>query len=1008
MALVMVFAMTPSMTVFAEDGDPEAVDPETLEWQDVAVPMKPSDIPDYTHRQYYVNQQLLYNHYYAIKRAEIEADPEKYGDYTEEDIDRESALYALDILAYIEKSTIGIRPDDPVYHIRIAREDIDRVYYLPRDLEEFGFDDLSPFILEYHDYYDECDWNWIDEDHVTAAFTCFLGTEEHGDGTGDTVVYELSGSDIEKKTIREATENRDGEMECTASVDFLLFQASGEIKTYTDTHIFTIPATGDPRRLTITKQPEDQALRYPEGATFHVEVDDPGFVRSYQWYDTDAEGKPVRLDGLTAATDTLILPSTGYFDSTFDLFCVVTDRNGNKVTSEPAHVDVVNNHEHKPVFYVGEYALEPGDKLDLSATRLGSGTVTFDPNGNEVTLDNIRFSTDGFLFDTPSAPATGLFAACSGCTFDDGEFTVHVKGDCVVNNNYYDAEHYSGGVDFVGHFRASDVDADVKTLLVIDGDGRLELNGGSRGISTDSPLEIDAGFTYHNHKKDYGEAIYSGGILYVDKDANLDIRSFGPGIFTEGELYVYDGASVKIDATAPHVYSRVTELYGIVANGNMHLGDAKMDIDLHAIKETMFPYDGTIGGMTGICAYDIELQGTRVSIDIDAEKGDEPYAQNVFGIHGDALRGVYLDKGAKVDIKIDADIVSDVTEGIASGEIGNITLNPGTELNVDVRASGTVNGIDISKPLEVTDAKLKVSAESTTEDAAVFGILCPGTKINLSTFRDWVKVSAKDGVAIFANDQNSDTEYVPDYDPQLIVLQGEAQILTPEKGEVNRYGFPFRGSVIPGESIYDPASTEAPASEVVITVAHDCPSKDFTDVGLEDWFHEAVDYVVEKGLMNGVGKSKFDPNSTTTRAMIVTILYRLENSPDSGVQSSVSFEDVEPGSWYEEAVNWAAANGIVNGYSKTKFGPADPITREQFAAILYRYNKMGDGASGSKLQALSSYTDADEISDWAKEAMDWCVTAGIITGVTDTTLVPKGKSTRAQAATMLMRYCKSN
>ncbi len=113
MALVMVFAMTPSMTVFAEDGDPEAVDPGTLEWQDVAVPMKPSDIPDYTHRQYYVNQQLLYNHYYAIKRAEIEPDPEKYGDYTEEDIDRESALYALDILGYIEKSTIGIRPDDP-------------------------------------------------------------------------------------------------------------------------------------------------------------------------------------------------------------------------------------------------------------------------------------------------------------------------------------------------------------------------------------------------------------------------------------------------------------------------------------------------------------------------------------------------------------------------------------------------------------------------------------------------------------------------------------------------------------------------------------------------------------------------------------------------------------------------------------------------------------------------------------------------------------------------------
>ena len=87
----------------------------------------------------------------------------------------------------------------------------------------------------------------------------------------------------------------------------------------------------------------------------------------------------------------------------------------------------------------------------------------------------------------------------------------------------------------------------------------------------------------------------------------------------------------------------------------------------------------------------------------------------------------------------------------------------------------------------------------------------------------------------------------------------------------------------------------------------------------------------------------------------------------------------------------------------------DPITREQFAAILYRYNKMKEDSPISNLQSsISQYTDADEISDWAKEAMDWCVTAGIITGVTDTTLVPKGKSTRAQAATMLMRYCKNN
>ena len=109
---------------------------------------------------------------------------------------------------------------------------------------------------------------------------------------------------------------------------------------------------------------------------------------------------------------------------------------------------------------------------------------------------------------------------------------------------------------------------------------------------------------------------------------------------------------------------------------------------------------------------------------------------------------------------------------------------------------------------------------------------------------------------------------------------------------------------------------------------------------------------------------------------------------------------VEAGSWYEAAVNWASENGIVNGYSAEKFGPNDPITREQLAAILYRYKT---GVASSELQAISSFSDAGDISDWAADAMAWCVAEGIINGVTETTLEPQGRATRAQVATMLMR-----
>ena len=181
---------------------------------------------------------------------------------------------------------------------------------------------------------------------------------------------------------------------------------------------------------------------------------------------------------------------------------------------------------------------------------------------------------------------------------------------------------------------------------------------------------------------------------------------------------------------------------------------------------------------------------------------------------------------------------------------------------------------------------------------------------------------------------------------------------------------------------------------------HDCPSKDFTDVDPDAWYHEAVDYAVVEGLMNGVGNGKFDPDGTTTRAMIVTILHRLEGTP---VVNAVNpFDDVAADQWYTDAVIWANANGIVEGYGDGMFGPADNITREQFAAILYRYANYKDYDTG-KTADLSAYEDALSISSWALDAVKWANAEALITGRTATTLVPTGNTTRAEAATILMR-----
>ena len=182
------------------------------------------------------------------------------------------------------------------------------------------------------------------------------------------------------------------------------------------------------------------------------------------------------------------------------------------------------------------------------------------------------------------------------------------------------------------------------------------------------------------------------------------------------------------------------------------------------------------------------------------------------------------------------------------------------------------------------------------------------------------------------------------------------------------------------------------------------PTLPFTDVKSGDWFYEAVQYVYDKGMMTGVSADRFAPASTTTRGMIVTILYRLENEP--AVSGGSAFTDVESGAWYANAVAWAAANDIVNGTSATTFAPNSPITREQMAAILYRYAAY-KGYDVSQKADLSGYTDAASISGYAKDALAWANAQKLITGVTDTTLNPQGSATRAQVATILMRLCET-
>lgn len=201
--------------------------------------------------------------------------------------------------------------------------------------------------------------------------------------------------------------------------------------------------------------------------------------------------------------------------------------------------------------------------------------------------------------------------------------------------------------------------------------------------------------------------------------------------------------------------------------------------------------------------------------------------------------------------------------------------------------------------------------------------------------------------------------------------------------------------------LFDPGEFEDPWGD------WENPWGDFEDLDPDQWYWEAVEYCLENGLMEGMDNGLFFPNAKTTRAQLVTILWRLEGSP-AGDKADLTFDDVKAYAWYADAVAWAAETGIVKGFDDTTFGPNKNITREQLVTILYRY--AGEKDYDTTIHLLPSiliYKDAGEISDWALEPMQWAVSQQIISGTGDGNLSPGDKATRAQIASIFHRFCEN-
>jgi len=187
------------------------------------------------------------------------------------------------------------------------------------------------------------------------------------------------------------------------------------------------------------------------------------------------------------------------------------------------------------------------------------------------------------------------------------------------------------------------------------------------------------------------------------------------------------------------------------------------------------------------------------------------------------------------------------------------------------------------------------------------------------------------------------------------------------------------------------------------TVIQPLSATPFTDVQRRDWFHDAVAFVFDHGIINGTTATTFEPTGPLSRAMMVTVLYRMAGTP--GVTGQPAFTDVPPDEWFSDAVVWAYAQGIVQGVTAEIFAPVALITRQEVAVILHRYAQaMGEDVTVPEDLQLAQFTDRDTVSDWAWEAMRWSVYNGLVGGSTPTTINPLGTAVRAECAMILMRY----
>lgn len=620
-----------------------------------------------------------------------------------------------------------------------------------------------------------------------------------------------------------------------------------------------------------------------------------------------------------------------------------------------------------------------GSSEVTSVSSDDSWNVHYDPAENTLTLRDADFT--GSCMDADGLSASQSTAAL----FVDGDLSINIIGTNSIASNYFYGDYsYGSYIDggnisisgqdgarltFAGENASSSrgVYATSTSNLTMES-GTLSCVGGvggsSRGMNWYGNITLQGTSRLVSNKGDgYGSTVYVSGLLTIENSARMDCK----GIITDyGEIHIKDNGVKFTDLTAGTAYYFFARTAG---NDNYEAATSEA-CEIKTLEKAVESISLSGEYKTAYTAGEkLDLSGLTVTVTYND------------GTSSEITTGFTTDPGADEPLTT-ADTIVTVTYGGKDAEFA-ITVTepdePGTDPDPDPDEPGTDLDPDPDEP---------------------------------GTDPDWPDWPDRPDRPNYPDDE-------PVYAPEVDVSGGGSVDVSPSRPEEGDTVIitpePDNGYATGDVSVTDADGDEVdvdrrpdgsysfvqPKGEVEISVSFVPARLPFADVSAGSWYYDAVEFVWSNGIMDGVGSGLFAPNQVLTRDMLVTVLWRIDGAPD--VSAALPFDDVADGSWYTDAVRWAASNGIVDGTGETSFSPDDKITREQLAVILWRYAgyKSCDTTGGVD---LTDFADRGSVSAYALRAMRWAVAERLVTGVADDTIAPLAGTTRAEAAAVLQRF----